>query len=141
MPDQRVLTTPAPICPPLKAESFALSCSAVAENALRKFYKTDDALARFKRNLAEHMCRYYNATGGTKKVQGVSPLSCGGLEGGKGFKVRWSIPGGGKSGGFRLGVVVVCSRLKACVATADLRADDVPVDNMIAGMKEAGEQF
>lgn len=44
--------------------------------------------------------------------------------GGKILKVRWGLPGMGKSGGLRLAVVAYCESREVVIAGAFLRSDD-----------------
>lgn len=69
------------------------------------------------------VCRYINAVGGCdQKAIGISPL--GGTDGGgKVFKVRVAVPGGGKSGGLRALVVAYCASRRVVVASVVVRRD------------------
>lgn len=74
--------------------------------------------------MKEFLCGYFS-TGDCVSKQGrsVSPLG-GTPKGGKALKVRWGLPGCGKSGGIRLIVVAYCAEKKAVVAYASKRKDD-----------------
>ena len=77
-----------------------------------------------KRSLQKYLCAYFS-TGDCSKEQGdaISPMG-GSPKGGKVLKVRWGLPGCGKSGGLRLVVVAYCSELKVVIAEAFRRKDD-----------------
>jgi hypothetical protein len=81
------------------------------------------------------LCPYYDATKGLKKGNGVSPIACG-VEGGKGFKVRFLLPGKGKSGGLRLGVLAICSKMVVKVAFAQERRDEPKISELESAFKD-----
>lgn len=70
------------------------------------------------------LCTYFDAQ--VNCVSGLAgSLSClGGSGTFKHFKVRWALPGGGKSGGLRLAVAVDCGARKVVIAGAWVRKDD-----------------
>lgn len=73
-------------------------------------------------SLREVLCSYFSGDCGGK---GTSIVPLGGTPlGGKTFKVRWALPGRGKSGGLRLAVVAYCNEMKVVVAGAWVRKDD-----------------
>jgi hypothetical protein len=111
---------------PLQRTHFQWSCEPGATQELRKYYKSDEAYEGFLEALGIYLCNYYSATRGRTKTKAIAPVQCG-VDGGRGFKVRWMIPGGGRSGGFRLGVLAVCDRMRVVVALAELRRND-PAD-------------
>jgi len=79
-----------------------------------------------KHALQDFLCNYFN-TGNCDHKQGksVSPMkSTFTEEGGKCLKVRWGLPGCGKSGGLRLAVVVYCKLRRVKIAGAWLRPSD-----------------
>jgi hypothetical protein len=77
-----------------------------------------------KRAIKEFFCQYVN-TGEhcATKALGISPLG-GTKKNGKSFKMRWSIAGGGKSGGIRLALVAYCAERIVVVAGGWVRKDD-----------------
>lgn len=77
-----------------------------------------------KKAIKTFLCGYFS-TGEcrTKQGQSISPLGAT-SKGGKALKVRWALPGGGKSGGLRLIVVAYCTEKKVVIAEAFRRKDD-----------------
>lgn len=75
--------------------------------------------------LRQFLCDYFSGNGGCASKQGksISPIgsACGS---GKLLKVRWMIPGGGKSGGLRLAVVAFCDRSTVVLCRGWIRKDD-----------------
>jgi hypothetical protein len=96
----------------------------------------DSGLKEFRENIAQMLCSYYNATQGLKKGVGVSPIDCG-VEGGRGFKARYMLPGRGKRGGLRLGVLALCSRRVVTIAFAEERKEDPSDSEMRAAFVSA----
>jgi hypothetical protein len=70
---------------------------------------TPEAREADKNALRAYLCDYFNSDEGTrceqKQGKGISPVGFPTGAGGKCLKVRWLIPGQGKSGGLRLAVV------------------------------------
>ena len=64
--------------------------------------------------------------GDTVKPMGGTP------KGGKRFKVRWALPGAGKSGGLRIAVVMYCAELRVFVVGAWLRRQDPSAEDFAA---------
>ncbi len=80
---------------------------------------------RQKRSLKEFLCSYFSAENGCDSRQGKSISPVGATpKGGKILKVRWGLPGCGKSGGLRLVVVAYCDELRVYLAEAFNRKDD-----------------
>lgn len=77
-----------------------------------------------KEALKQFLCGYFN-TGDCAQKQGksISPMGQS-PKGGKCFKVRWAIAGGGKSGGLRLAVVAYCDEFRVAIAGAWVRKED-----------------
>lgn len=75
--------------------------------------------------LKEFLCAYFSAEKGcsTKLGDSISPIG-GTPAGGKCLKVRWAIPGRGKSGSLRIAVVAYCDDRKVKLAGAWVRKDD-----------------
>ncbi|HEX4382081.1 MAG TPA: hypothetical protein VH083_04005 [Myxococcales bacterium] len=60
-----------------------------------------------------------------KQGSSISPMkSSATAAGGKRLKVRWAMPGSGKSGGLRLAVAVYCKEKHVKIAGAWLRTDN-----------------
>jgi hypothetical protein len=73
--------------------------------------------------LQKFLCDYFSTGACISKLgASISPVS-GAPKGGKALKVRWGLPGSGKSGGIRLIVVVFCAEKKAVVTCAFKRKD------------------
>ncbi len=81
-----------------------------------------------KRALQEFLCGYFSS-GDCKNALGdtISPLKAT-PKGGKVLKVRWALPGSGKSGSLRLVVVAYCDEKRVQIAQAFRRRDD-PTDD------------
>ena len=77
-----------------------------------------------KRALQEFLCGYFSS-GDCNNAPGdsISPLKAT-PKGGKVLKVRWALPGCGKSGSLRLVVVVYCDERRVYIAQAFPRRDD-----------------
>lgn len=83
-----------------------------------------DSRAAFR----ELMTQYINAVPGCSAKQGKTISPMGSTPGGrKAFKVRFAVPGCGRSGGFRLAVACDCGHRDVLIAAAWMRADD-PAD-------------
>lgn len=93
-------------------------------------------LKEFRENVAEMLCSYYNATHGLKKGVGVSPIDCG-VGGGRGFKARYMLPGRGKSGGLRLGVLALCAVRVVTIVFAEERKEEPSDSEMKAAFASA----
>jgi hypothetical protein len=73
--------------------------------------------------LRELLCNYFSAAEACdKKSVGISPN--GRARGGRAFKVRWKIPGLGKSCGLRLAIIAMCPEKRIVVAGAWARDTD-----------------
>ncbi len=92
---------------------------------------TVEAYEEDKRRLQAYLCNYFNSDDGrgcdAKQGKAISPVGFATGEGGKCLKVRWALPGHGKSGGLRLAVVAYCDDKRVKLAGAWLRRDD-PAD-------------
>jgi hypothetical protein len=93
---------------------------------------TPEEYVRNKEALQEFLCGYFSS-GNCTTSQGdsISPLKATPL-GGKVLKVRWGLPGRGKSGSLRLVVVAYCEERRVHIAQAFARRDD-PTDEDIQG--------
>ena len=93
---------------------------------IRKSMQTDQ-FEDDRKALQEYLCEYFNSAGGKDCIQkqgrAISPVGFPTGPGGKCLKVRWGTPGGGKSGGLRLAVVVYCAEKRVKFAGAWMRAD------------------
>ncbi len=76
-----------------------------------------------KAALQDHLCTYFASGGCSSAGGGVSPIGAT-ASGGKQLKVRWALPGGGKRGGLRLGVIAYCEQRSVLLAFAAVRRDD-----------------
>jgi hypothetical protein len=85
----------------------------------------EDAYKETKHALQDLLCNYFNSGSQcSKKGLSISPMGATELGGGKKLKVRWALPGGGKSGGLRLAVVAFCQRRLVRIAGAWARKED-----------------
>jgi hypothetical protein len=89
---------------------------------------TPEAYEDDKRSLQAYLCNYFNSDDGkdcdAKQGKAISPVGFSTGQGGKCLKVRWAVPGQGKSGGLRLAVVADCEAKRVKLAGAWLRRDD-----------------
>lgn len=69
------------------------------------------------------ICQYINATSCTQPGIQITPMG-GSAHGGKCLKIRWLLPGGGKSGGLRIAAVAYCETRVVKLAGAWMRRDD-----------------
>ncbi len=88
---------------------------------------TPDDYEQNKQALQEFLCGYFSS-GNCHNALGdsISPLKAT-ARGGKVLKVRWALPGCGKSGSLRLVVVAYCDEKRVHIAQAFRRTDD-PTD-------------
>lgn len=81
-----------------------------------------------KRALQEFLCGYFSSGECTNALgDSISPLKAT-PKGGKVLKVRWALPGTGKSGSLRLVVVAYCDEKRVHIAQAFRRSDN-PTDD------------
>ena len=81
-----------------------------------------------RRALQEFLCGYFSSGDCNNSLgDSISPLKAT-PKGGKVLKVRWALPGSGKSGSLRLVVVAYCDEKRVHIAQAFLRRDD-PTDD------------
>lgn len=79
---------------------------------------------RQKQAIKKFLCGYFSTSEcRSKQGNSISPLGAT-KKGGKVLKVRWALPGSGKSGGLRLIVVAYCAQKKAVIAQAFRRKSD-----------------
>ena len=80
-----------------------------------------------KNALKEFLCSYFSSEHDCTSKQGksISPIGAT-RRGGKVLKVRWMVPGGGKSGGLRLVVIAYCKEKRVEIAEGVIRADGLP---------------
>lgn len=72
--------------------------------------------------LRSFLCGYFGAVPGCSQKQGKTISPVGGGEGQKLLKIRWALPGCGKSGGLRLIVGVDCARMRVVIWSAEFRS-------------------
>ena len=91
---------------------------------LRKSLSEDEYLTQV-RALKEFLCGYFSSDRKCmSKMHGIAPLGHMATGTGKAFKVKWGLPGGGKSSGIRMAILVECEAKKVFVVAAWLRRDD-----------------
>ncbi len=90
-----------------------------------------------KAALQKLLCDYFNQ-GECLGRQGktIAPVECG-VPRAKGFKVRWMVPGCGKSGGLRLAVLAFCEERRVILAGAWMRIEDPKDAEFAAAFAEA----
>ena len=76
-----------------------------------------------RRAFCDMMRMYFEAGSCTRKWTNINPID-GAPAGLKAFKIRWSRPGHGKSGAYRMLVIVDCAAQEAAVQAAFLRGDE-----------------
>lgn len=76
-----------------------------------------------KQELQDHLSSYFTSGDCTNAGGGISPIGAT-ARGGKQLKVRWAMPGSGKRGGLRLGVIAYCETRTVVLAFAAVRRDD-----------------
>ena len=89
---------------------------------------TPEQYAEEKRALQEFLCGYFSSGDCNHSLgDSISPLKAT-AKGGKVLKVRWALPGSGKSGSLRLVVVAYCDERRVHIAQAFNRRDN-PTDD------------
>jgi hypothetical protein len=91
--------------------------------------------AQSRAGLRQLLCEYFSAGPMCdKKANGISPM--GAIHsGGRAFKVRWKVPGRGKSGGLRLAVVAFCPKKHIVIAHAWARDTDPSDEEFAQGLQ------
>lgn len=95
----------------------------------------EDTYEQNKEALKYFLCAYFS-TGKCTQKQGRSISPIGATPGGgKILKVRWGLPGQGKSGGLRLAVVAYCEEKRVVIAEAFLRKTDPSDDDFSSAVQ------
>ena len=79
----------------------------------------------YRRNvqsLREFLCHYFNADDCINKTGSISPIGST-PRGGKKLKVRWGLPGAGKSSSLRLVFVAFCDERQVVLVEGSMRRD------------------
>jgi hypothetical protein len=76
-----------------------------------------------KKSLKHFLCHYFSNGDCETSTGSIFPIG-GTPKGGKALKVRWGLPGRGKSGGLRLCFAVYCAEKRVILAQAFKRAGD-----------------
>lgn len=91
--------------------------------------------------LRDLLCGYFNSDTGKdcRQRSGNAVCPMGGVtkNGGKCLKVRWGIPGYGKSGGLRFAAVAYCDEKRVRFVRAWIRKDDPQDEDFEAAFKTA----
>lgn len=89
-----------------------------------------------KRASQEFLCGYFSS-GDCDNALGdsISPLKAT-ARGGKVLKVRWALPGSGKSGSLRLVVVAYCEERRVHIAQAFNRRDNPSADHFRSAVED-----
>lgn len=78
-----------------------------------------------KQALQQTLCDYFSTDlGCMSKSNLIVPHGGASEAGGKGLKIRWGLPGTGKSGGLRILAVVYCEMRRVYLVAAELRKDN-----------------
>lgn len=97
-----------------------------------------DDYAANRKSLQSFLCGYFESETGCLQKQGSSIAPLGATtSGGKILKVRWALPGRGKSGGLRLVFVARCSERVVILAGIFNRREDPPLDHFLQAAEEA----
>lgn len=97
---------------------------------------TPEAYEQDKRALQEFLCGYFSSGDCTNALgDSISPLKAT-PKGGKVLKVRWALPGSGKSGSLRLVVVAYCDEKRVHIAQAFRRSDNPSDDDVRDAVEE-----
>ena len=84
-----------------------------------------DDYTRNVSKLREMLCDYFSGDTGCSGPMGSSISTLGSACGtGKLLKVRWMIPGSGKSGGLRFAIVAFCDSMKVVLCRVWVRKDE-----------------
>ena len=89
-----------------------------------------------KEGLQVILCNYFNSGNCMHQGLQIYPMA-GSPAGGKCLKVRWALPGGGKSGGLRIAIVAYCETKNVKVAGMWLRKNDPSDDEFAAAVNPA----
>ena len=105
---------------------WTLSPSATELRKLRGQWSSEQYEAQ-KKAIQIFLCSYFSSENDCRKKQGDSIIPVASTpKGGKVLKVRWGMPGCGKSGGLRLVVVAYCDELRVEIAEGVVRKDSLP---------------
>jgi hypothetical protein len=88
---------------------------------------------QMKAPMKSFLCGYYASTRGLTKTRSIFPIDSG-VPGSKAFKVRWVIPGSGKSGGLRLIMLANCTSMTVRIVGAWIRKQDPSNDEIAAAI-------
>jgi hypothetical protein len=97
---------------------------------------TPEEYEQDKRALKEFLCGYFSS-GECRNAQGnsICPMKAT-PKGGKVLKVRWAVPGCGKSGSLRLVVVAYCDERRVHIAQAFDRRSDPTADDILDAVSD-----
>lgn len=107
-------------------------------------FRSDDlmdheAFQASKQALKELIVEYINSDGHCHEKMGdtVSPMGAA-PDGGKAYKIRWALPGGGRSGGLRIAIVMFCATKTVEVRGMWSRRDKPSNADFDAAFKDGG---
>jgi hypothetical protein len=101
---------------------------------LRKLMSDGD-YREWKMAFRDFFCEYINSARNCDE-QGCNVYPLGGIRGGgKGFKVRWALPGMGKSGGLRIALAAFC-REKRVKLLAVILKKDIDEDELLRALQD-----
>ena len=78
---------------------------------------------RNKLNMQLALCEYFNGNDCLRKSANIAPVKTA-LPNCKGLKMRWMLPGHGKSGGLRLAIAAYCDERRVVLCASFARKDD-----------------
>lgn len=85
----------------------------------------EDGYAKERSAFQSFLCSYFDSGHCRHRMGSIAPMASSNTpRGGKCLKVRWGLPGSGKSGGLRLALVVYCEMREVKVVGAWTRRDD-----------------
>ena len=109
--------------------TWLLTKEARADLASLRSSLSDDEYDRQREAIRVFLCSYFDTGKCDNKLgRSISPMG-GTPGGGKCLKVRWALPGKGKSGGLRLAVVAYCDERRVFLNRVFARADDPSNDD------------
>lgn len=107
-----------------KDGTWELDCEAKVLKGIRNETNPED-YEEDKQALQEFLCGYFSAHNDCLARQGDSICPMGkSPRGGRVLKVRWALPGGGKSSSLRLVVVAYCDDKRVVIAEGTMRKND-----------------
>jgi hypothetical protein len=114
--------------------TWEISAAAKREVAALRLGREEYMALRTSLQLA--LCDYFTNGDCLTKGCNIAPIKSD-IPGCKGLKMRWMLPGRGKSGGLRLAVLVFCEQRRVCIAGLFERKTDPTDEDFAAAFKAA----